>query len=270
MAKRIKWKAKPYWVTPLHVFCTFDNDDGSLGENKDLDLFEQFNWRCNDWHDARMYPCDSDQLKEWQWRWEFFRRQQQYRILWFLSKKIDPSDTKNRIDEIKQYGLKSLVDPRTNNLSETPFEPVGILWSNPSLMMRTPALATRESLKNLGSDLIDFADEEELPFVAFVKFDLNRPLSQQMSKVKADLEELDLHLIKRKRALRLGGKDQKNWSLYLRLIDAEDQGAKSMEIFRQFEFDGVKQIMNAINESSRITDMIEAARLLQRKISVSL
>jgi hypothetical protein len=270
MTKRIKWKAKPYWATTSHVFGTLENDDGSPGENKNVDLFEQFDWRCNNWRDAGMYPCDSGQLKEWQWRWEFFRRQQEYRILWFISKKIDSSDTKNRIDEIKEHGLKSLVDPRINNLSETPFEPVGMLWSNPSLVTQTPALATRESLKNLGSDLIDLADEEELPYVAFVKFDLNRPLSQQMSKVTADLEELDLHLIKRKRALRLGGKDQENRSLYLRLIDAEDQGAKPMEIFRQFEFDGVKQIRNARNESSRITGMTEAARKLQRKISVSL
>lgn len=62
---------------------------------------------------------------------------------------------------------------------------------------------------------------------AYIKFDLLRPLPKQLRIAKSELEGIASN----QRSPRLKGRSRELWPIYLRVIDAKDQGASDMDVF---------------------------------------
>ena len=107
----------------------------------------------------------------------------------------------------------------------------------------------------------------------FIRFDLARPLPQQLKTAKSQLEKL----AGKRRAPRLGGKVRELWPIYLRVIDAKEQGEKDMEIYRHIFEEAEENLdtalyerMNVRQEAVLIADWTAAAHRLMETASIFL
>lgn len=111
--------------------------------------------------------------------------------------------------------------------------------------------------------LSEMAREGKLALAAIA---LDLPLKPQLQTIE--------HLVRSKQRLhqgtvpspKLNGAARKLWPVYLRCLDAAEDGARPMEIFRQFVSEELPEIADAANEAAKIEGWIEAARQVQEKI----
>jgi hypothetical protein len=250
-------------------------------------------WGCPEWRQEDAYPAE---LETWQWRWEFLRRNPDYRESWERAETNPDTlefchDEDNRdsnylklafpcepdaeiVERVWQMG-KMILNPTISWEylvgTESIFADSTVLFSLPTFSyienyLRKNDFPPARQVRILLSfvrDTLKISSMERAGEIALAKFDLTRPINPQMEKAKQELEEC---LGTKTRKPRV---DKGNMLLYLRLIDAEDQCARPMQIFKKLEAEGNEQICGAANEASRISDMTEAARKLQTKISFS-
>ncbi|MEO7861453.1 MAG: hypothetical protein ABIU05_13635 [Nitrospirales bacterium] len=167
-------------------------------------------WNVPDWRDASLYPVpqpESDNSDLPQWRWEFLRRDKEYRQDWLRIRAIDPegklallADSPRHLDwEVpvlvkeqhqnpfyfqKKYKLKRLFNPAHRKPAQLAFYP---LPSNSITMV----------------------------------FDLDKPISTQVARAEQVLEKYQKAF--RGVISRANYPDKKKWPLFLRAIDAQDQ-----------------------------------------------
>jgi hypothetical protein len=243
---------------------------------------------CPDWRDAEAYPSNQGELKDWEWRWQFMRRSRDYRRFYFSLPRnaaLDPNLEFEPDDSSRGIGLAgySPVDeeriwnalntrvvwnPTIEKHERNPFilEKGGGLFWLPERAYWEEIESGRQFTALLGGiEQMGLLKGDESPYV-YVRFDVTAPLIAQLKRARDELEEY----CGKERSPRLTNKARNLWPLYLRLIDADDAGAKPMQIFRQLEKDGVEEIQEAANEASKIKGMIEAARKVQEKVIFNL
>lgn len=245
-------------------------------------------WGCPDWRDRGSYPETPDDLKDWEWRWQFMRRFPKYRELWGVLPRFPEGFDDD--DSSRGYGLsshqneirystnmQSLTNPNLDRIDYNPFriELDGSLFYFPS---RAYFEEFHEIWKPTEPDRMFYALlfyleiagilQDSGPMqIEHIRFDLSKPLEYQLKVAKQNLiHSRKSYEIAHPPKVHLWGETRNLWPLYLRLIDADDQGAKPMVIFRQFEEEGMEEIQEAANEAAKISDMIKAARKVQEKV----
>lgn len=243
-------------------------------------------WGCPDWRDHKSYPSNADDLEDWEWRWQFMRRWPAYRDLFFSLPRLtaldpdlefDPDDSyrglgragfsEEKIGNIRHLtNMMTVPNPALNHIADkNPFviDKGGIKYTLPPRSYWED-MEPFESLE--GAKRLEFIERrfqfllyclekegilEGAPSpLAYVRFDLTRPLPQQMKTAKSQLEKL----AGKRRAPRLKGKDRDLWPIYLRVIDAKDQKAKDMEIFHHMLKEAEKNQDVALYERMMIVD----------------
>lgn len=174
-------------------------------------------WNVPDWRDGSAYPVprpegdDSDLL---QWRWEFLRRDEEYREDWLRIRAIDPEgklallpDSAKYLDWTvpvlmkeqykdpyyfqKKYKVKRLFNPRHKKPANLAFYPLPLNYIT-------------------------------------MKFDLDMPMHYQIIRAEQVLKKYQNSF---KRIISRGTfPPKKNWPRFLRAIDAQDQGLSLSEI----------------------------------------
>jgi len=174
-------------------------------------------WNVPDWGDTSCYsklPKDDD--SDWlQWRWEFLRRDKEYRQDWLRIRAIDP-------DGKLALGAKS-----SKYLD----------WTVPILVKEQYGDPFYFQKKYKVKKLFNPAEQtpHQLAFYPFpsnsvtMMFDLDKGLSEQIKRARSIL-------IKCQKGLRgvvirdRDSEEKSEWPLYLRAIDAQDQGIVLSEI----------------------------------------
>lgn len=265
-------------------------------------------WGCPDWRDAKAYPACADSLKDWEWRWQFMRRWPVYRNLYFSlprrptidpNLEFDPDDRTRGVGRAELSGynaehiwhltnMQVMWNPILEQLHKNPFQrnkggslyrlPSREYWEENYVIAGLEGMERLERIEQRFQALLYYLEDEGLlenapsPF-AYVRIDLTRPLPQQMNSAKTKLGKI----AGKRRAPRLGGKDRELWPVYLRVIDAKDQGARDMEIFHQilkdaesFDVDLYDRMEKVRNEAVLIADWIEAANQRMETVSAFL
>lgn len=212
-------------------------------------------WGCPDWRDRDSYPDTNESLERWQWRWEFTRRFDGYRNVWKSLPPIPDIDPVDRWRDLRPaldtedtlftqllFSMRKIWNPCLNytQLVGNPFQfQGGTQYKFPPREVWEHYRHEGRSYQELYEALLNALETEGLlmgvdewsstDLIAFVRFDLTRSIEPQLTNAKADLEK-DAFI---KRSPRFGGSARANWPLYLRLIDAETQDAKPMEIWKQ-------------------------------------
>jgi hypothetical protein len=235
---------------------------------------------CPDWSDATAYPTSSEQLEDWQWRWEFLRRNPAYReawkraetypetkdaIYWDESMRLCgfPSEPDKVIVEHGWHMGKRLLNPKTSLDSigkESIFhnDNSAQLWlpilrysiiekylekNNFSLERQVKILMTY--LKHVLT-LLEIQNDKK---VFLAKFDLTKKITPQIEKTKKEietkLEGLDIPIQS------MNQNRRENWVRHLRVIDAKDQGASHKEIYDHFADESAGGDEDALDEFYR-------------------
>jgi hypothetical protein len=234
------------------------------------------------WDVKEFYPLSSDELNAWQWRWEFLRRSAEYLQAWESGYYTDeelwraPSSEYEEVsNNIFKLGL--LLDP-----NEAPRCDVSIFTKQNGGFLFKQMRSDEQSklierfklppekqgpyLLSLIKNQLRFSDLAWDGKLALAAFDLTLPIKKQIKRVEHLLESAQKMHQGRPPSPKLTGKARRLWPIYLRLIDAADQGVRPMEIFKQFEEEGIEEIQGAANEAGKISDMISAARKVQEKV----
>lgn len=190
--------------------------------------------------DASTYP-EPQSINDTFWRWEFLRRRPDYREDW-----------NTYFPQTYEYDLACSRDPQYPTRYNKPvFSP-----DHPAFKARMPNSLEKYQLSGLpnpaiarpwmlsfdsdygriyfgqGCDWMAAGEEISLCLpdwkVAAV-FDLKRPLSAQIAKVRADLSEWQSHQVGRQLERR---KCRDEWPLYLRVLDAVESGVPFRNIGR--------------------------------------
>jgi len=175
-------------------------------------------WNVPDWKDEDSYPAPppEDDDSDWlQWRWEFLRRDAEYRQDWLRIRALDPK------------GELALAAPSSRYLD----------WSVPILVKEQCADRFYFQKKYKVKKLFNPAEKNphQLAFYPFpsnsatMVFDLDQPLREQMDRAKSVLKKCQKELKSLVRREREAG-IRSQWPLYLRAIDAQDQGKLLSEI----------------------------------------
>ncbi len=250
-------------------------------------------WGCPDWRDADAY-IDSLFFTNTQWKWAFLRRLPVYRKEFDEIKSREdcsPSDDYT-IEDWEDYkwifsnfSLAEKVDPRTIPKTILFHAFGGTRVEYPGAKTFLKRFLENESfgvvsLRDLYLNLLKFLildgitvpepDEDDRPEmikkIISIRFDLSKPLNRQLADAKLTLKTEADRLEAKFPKPKLFGKVRKNWPLYLRVIDAKDQGATDMEVFRQLLGDLEKtdvdlyDQMNVHQEAVLIHDWKEAGR----------
>ena len=111
------------------------------------------NWGCPDWRDANAYP-DEFELEQWQWRWEFLRRNPAYREAWNRAETAQTNE--NGSDIVWDKETVCSEDAKLNDLCrhkgfpcESDREIVEHIW-HMGIMMLSP----KTSLDSIGTQSI--------------------------------------------------------------------------------------------------------------------
>ncbi len=190
------------------------------------------------WMDEAAYPTP-ESLNDTFWRWEFLRRRSDYREDW-----------EKYYSQTYAYDVACSNDPNyPTRFRKRVFPP-----DHPGFKARMPNSLEKYHLSGLpnpaiakpwvlsfdsnygriyfgqGPDWLAGGEEVSLCLsewqVAAV-FDLKKPLPPQMEKVKTDLMEWQIHQLGRDLERR---KCRDDWPLYLRVLDAVDQGVPFRDI----------------------------------------
>jgi len=169
-----------------------------------------------EWTDREAYPKRYEDIYEGDWRWQFLRRDSEYRKVWSRGSAIEGSTTgRNPAPEDSEqcrtvFRLRhALVDPwGEERIANAP----GMMWN-----ALTGALTINPPNRNVPRG----------PGFVMVGFDLNLPLKPQIDDAYRDLKYQQEGLVTFK-------KQKDKWPRHIRVIDAFDQGATPTEIYNQF------------------------------------
>ncbi len=195
----------------------------------------------SNWTDEKTYP-EPESLNDTFWRWEFLRRRADYREDW-----------EKYYQSTYEFDVACANDPKF----PTRYRKKVVTPDHPAFKARMPNSLEKYHLSGLpnpaiakpwmlsfdsnhgriyfgqGPDWLGGGEEISLCLsewrVAAV-FDLKKPLLPQLDKVKVDLLEWQEHQVGRNLDRR---KSRDEWPLYLRVLDAVDQGVPFREIGRQ-------------------------------------
>jgi len=167
-------------------------------------------WGVPDWRDPEAYG-DTTGWEFVRWRWEFNRRQDDYRkeAINLLEKRGDRIDHSHEWDAYhRKWGYSRVLDPRVSDYPDDELK----TWGHHSIA--TMKSGPRQFLKVKDGE---FA----------VLFKLNAPLSDQLKQAT-----LAVHAAQTERFGQLlqNRHHQKKWLSYLRALDAERAGATFVEI----------------------------------------
>ena len=199
------------------------------------------NWRP-DWKDDNQYP-DTSKTSAQRWAWEFLRRNPNYQQDWDRyvgilkpiderlkdgSYKKETSDNINRLFS-DAYGVSPPPHPSRDNCE-------GIRFERSKLVA-----ASAHTGRNVNYKL---SDGELL-----LSFDLYLPIGPQIEKARRALELhskdfQEIHYIK----TGTNPRKQQAWKRYLRLLDAESDGAKQSEM-QSLIHNMVNNPTNSVSES---------------------
>ncbi len=209
-------------------------------------------WQTPHWTSRGDYPVPGEALPHWRWRWEFLRRDEDYQHAWQAGTPLEGSD--NRMAHPRDlfrvnylYKLANLFNPCFDasgyNDIFTPRTGVVYKWPPPYQFL--------DVVKNLKpTDQIHFfrdyfAAQQKISeriwdgSLATALFDLNKPLSSQLTQIERTLKEQKKYQSGKLIQFR---KRQELWPVYLRLLDAENQGKpKAMEIWDHFSDEARQQ-----------------------------
>jgi hypothetical protein len=177
---------------------------------------EDNKWNVPDWRDESQYPIplpEKDHSDLLQWRWEFLRRDKEYREDWSRLREKDPEEQFALVnDPIKPiYGLEIPVLVKEQCKDPYYFQ-------------------KKYKLKKLFNPA--YRKPRYLAFYPFSKnsislnFDLDKPVSNEIRRAEAVLKKA--HKERHGRILRATYPDKKKWALFLRAIDAEDRDGLSL------------------------------------------
>jgi hypothetical protein len=247
-------------------------------------------WGCPDWRDREAYPANPDDLKDWQWRWEFLKRTKEYRQAWQRGEPIedDPAEFEYRLfsPEDLEYGrtawgLPNLPHPKSDfrgfhSIFTKRAGGLGLVITSPEEVLNFVEkfnLEPEQQIELLRSEfrsLQGFHDHLREGVLTLGMFDLGAPIKPQLEAIE--------HMLKIKQKQHLGKlasqlkKNRRgNWPRHLRVIDAEDQGATPSQIWVEImgaELDVKEYDKKADGNISQAgTNMIDAARGIMVKAS---
>lgn len=174
------------------------------------------------WRDRDAYPQSYADISEWNWRWEFLRRNPEYQRVWHQG-----------IDVRNAEGVFRIAEPGDSEICQKVFR-VRLL-TNPWGSQPISSLTQSHDLS--GAITINPPDVHggSGSHLVLASFYLDRPLNPQITEVSYILKKNQLarnqELIKFHRTTAV-------WPRHLRVIDAKDQGATLAEIADQFVEDG--------------------------------
>ena len=169
------------------------------------------------WQDEAAYPSASN-LTFTEWRWEFLRRNPNYRHDYDGRPEIEHGEGRSRFFE-RVYKLVAPIDYRLS-AKDRSTPPAGEkLWFGDSDMFVDDRLSTRYANFHDIARIKTHAD----PLDLFCRVMLDRPLKPQFDALCSLAQESQSRL---KVVRAATGK----WPLYLRVIDAQDCGASYSEI----------------------------------------
>jgi len=234
-------------------------------------------WGCPDWRDRSAYPASIDDLEDWQWKWEFLRRDSLYRTVWQLYSK-SPDTYPGYLRSVNQgmWEMSDLRDP-CESLDESPFD----AWtkSGPYYMPKDQVIEYYESLPledRYESFLTDLTlgalmtNNPEKEVVQYAIFDLTRPLNPQFRRTEEILKKRQDDLRKEAkqknpdfepRRPHLTRSARSNWVRHLRVLDARSQEAATREIWEVLKTEEITSRKDCPKQDSE-----EYENLLDRKV----
>lgn len=168
-------------------------------------------WNVPDWKDESQYPIplpEKDHSDLLQWRWEFLRRDKEYREDWSRLRERDPEEQLALVND----PIKPIVGLDIPVLVKEQYK-------DPCYFQK------KYKLKKLFNPA--HRKPSHLAFFPFSKnsitleFDLDKPVSNEIRRAEAVLKKA--HKERHGRILRATYPDKKKWPLFLRAIDAEDR-----------------------------------------------
>ena len=189
-------------------------------------------WRPN-WRDSTAY---SERLTDWQWRWEFLRRDEEYQADFA---RLHPADFARQVDAYRDIALPDGVESWEQHfklfasMPGTDAEPgcrekygVEHLW-DPAQPKPSRGLFVQEC-----PYVVRFASEHRFRELdssgaTLMAFDLRRPLRQQLKRAEQNLKLIQVELYGHPREHR---QHRAKWARYLRIFDAKAAGAAAREI----------------------------------------
>jgi hypothetical protein len=212
-------------------------------------------WGVPDWRDEGQYPAPGDLTAEL-WRWQFIRRMQDYREAWDRAAPIERACLiKQREDASKVLEANSVYFRVSGVAFDGPDDFWGLIRypmaTYPNPRANTPQIAPGFAVPLIFQDMqagsrSTFGGREGVlipksyvrPGHAKVTFDLTAPLGPQLERAAKHLKRAQEHygkthnflsLVKSQESLR---EWPKKWPLYLRVLDARNDGATYDEIGR--------------------------------------
>lgn len=233
-------------------------------------------WGVPDWHDSKAYHQSYGRATARQFRWEFLRRDKDYRADW-LAETDGGSDKKNvGSGRAARYGLTAWLENPSRSYFNTPqkertdpehemttpwFEfPLMTPWELDGALKETPKRGGGANADKLNEFLTHAAGT----FQFLVLIDPLSNEEQQFKRLKAELGAYRKDIFKRKRAESAW---VLNYPIYLRLIDAVDSRAKVRTIAEQFSEENPSG-----HDDSAIGKMIKRAQeasLIASRLSLS-
>lgn len=180
-------------------------------------------WGIPDWTDESAYPT-ARELGINQWRWEFLRRNQDYRK--FFSGISDPFLTDEENHLIETFGLLIPVDPSLSVRALLAY-PVSELWPAPDFDDLVRFSDT--TLSRNYSDAWELPQrffQHAKPYHLFLRLDLRKPLTPQFNR----LQQIARNGQAAWGRARIKKPHTNNWPLYLRALDARENGASYGQI----------------------------------------
>lgn len=214
-------------------------------------------WGVPDWRDGDAYEAE---LSMAQWRWEFLRRREDYRVDWALH--FEPSFRRNA-EAFRGLPVPSGVaswDDHFSAIAEMPGcrEKYGTAYLlDPSLKAPNPGLFVVQAPYGVRYASEETFDKNEAGGQKLMAFDLRRPLPEQLRKAKDYLERLqaELHGKPDGKRAHIG-----KWPTYLRVLDARDAG-ETFEAIGTALFDD----LGGSEAAAKAYQVWDAARLLMFK-----
>lgn len=221
-------------------------------------------WGVPDWRDGDVYHQSYGRASARQYRWEFLRREKEYRDDWLAE--TDGGSDKMSVwsGRAARYGLAAVLENPSRSYFNTPQKK----RTDPKHEMITPWFefplmtpwelddALKEMRKRGGgadaNNLNEFLTHAAGTFQFLVLIDPLSNEEQQFKRLKAELGAYRKDIFKRKRAESAW---VLNYPIYLRLIDALDSGAKVGAIADQFSEENPSG-----HDDSAIGKMIKRAR----------
>lgn len=216
----------------------------------------QNEWGVPDWHDESQYPAPGDLPAEL-WRWQFIRRMGDYREAWDRAAPMEAALYMEVTSEgrtlASELGMPVPPHYRGFHVGMVPvdhpeqfrelirYQLLG--WPNPRTNLPTGTLLYRDNLGGAGlaiaeADGVVTRNTYIKPHHARVSFDLAAPLEPQLTRVTRALRQLQSAQGEQfgfAAEVNTKGKQRvrdDRWPLYLRVLDARNDGATFDEIGR--------------------------------------